>query len=107
MSAPSSWVAVDHDGQPLDQQCGHLDQVIEVPDPPARECMDCVVEGSTWVNLRQCLVCGGVRCCDDSPRRHTTGHWKAVGHPLIRSAQPGEAWAWCYPEELSLVPAEG
>jgi hypothetical protein len=106
MSAPTAWVAVDRDGRPLDHQCSHLDQIVEVPDPPAGECMDCIVEGTTWVNLRQCLVCGGVRCCDDSPRRHATAHATTSGHPLIRSAKPGEAWAWCYPEELFLVPAE-
>jgi hypothetical protein len=105
MSAPTTWVAVDEDGRPLDRQCVHVNLGIDVPDPPAGECMDCVVEGSTWVNLRQCLDCGGVRCCDNSPRRHATGHFNAVGHPLIRSAQPGEDWAWCYAEELSLVPA--
>ena len=21
------------------------------------------------------------------------------GHPMIRSAEPGEAWWWCYPDD--------
>lgn len=105
MSVPAAWVTVDEDGRPLDPPCGHLDLVAPVPDPPATVCMDCVVEGSEWVNLRQCLVCGGVRCCDSSPRRHATAHVKASGHPLIRSAQPGETWGWCYVDQVGLAPA--
>jgi hypothetical protein len=23
-----------------------------------------------------------------------------TGHPLIRSAQPGETWTWCYLDEV-------
>jgi hypothetical protein len=26
-------------------------------------------------------------------------------HPMIRSFEPGEDWAWCYPDELFLEPA--
>jgi hypothetical protein len=25
------------------------------------------------------------------------------GHPLIRSAEPGEDWSWCYVDEVALV----
>jgi hypothetical protein len=107
MSVLPAWISVDDDGNPIDKPCTHLGEVMASLGAPAAECMDCIVEGSTWVNLRQCLVCGGTRCCDNSPRRHATGHYHASGHPLIRSARPGETWGWCYPEELLLVPAEG
>ena len=36
-------------------------------------CEDCIIEGTRWVHLRQCLVCGRTLCCDNSPRRHMTG----------------------------------
>jgi hypothetical protein len=47
------------------------------------------------------LTCHGIRCCDSSPRRHATAHFRTDGHPVIRSAQPGETWRWCYVDEAS------
>jgi hypothetical protein len=58
-----------------------------------------------WLHLRLCLTCGGIRCCDNSPRRHATAHFHAAGHPLMRSAEAGETWGWCYVDELLLEPA--
>jgi CPA1 family monovalent cation:H+ antiporter len=65
------------------------------------ECEDCVREGSRWVHLRLCLECGHVGCCDSSPRRHATAHFHESDHPVIRSAEPGEAWRWCFVHELT------
>ena len=60
-------------------------------------CEDCVAEElDVWVHLRTCLSCGHVGCCDSSPRKHATAHFDATGHPVIRSAEPLEAWRWCY-----------
>jgi uncharacterized UBP type Zn finger protein len=47
-----------------------------------------------------CQTCGHVGCCDNSIGKHATGHHQATGHPIIRSAEPGEDWSWCYPDEL-------
>ena len=53
-----------------------------------------------------CLGCGHVGCCDSSPNRHATHHFKTVGHPLVVSYERGERWAWCYADEVDLdVPA--
>lgn len=52
-----------------------------------------------WVHLRLCLTCGQVGCCDDSPHKHATKHFHATRHPVIRSFEPGEEWAWCFPDE--------
>ncbi len=83
--------------------CPHFAAAIEV-DPPLDVCPTCVEMGSSWVHLRQCLICGRTGCCDNSPNRHASGHAAETGHALIRSAQPGEQWAWCYPEEAFFVP---
>jgi CPA1 family monovalent cation:H+ antiporter len=81
--------------------CEHLREAPADPRPePAVECQDCVAEGLTvWVHLRTCLACGHVGCCDSSPRRHATAHFHETGHPVIRSAEPGEHWRWCYVDE--------
>ena len=70
------------------------------PDTPG-ECGDCVREGSRWVHLRMCLVCGHVACCDSSPRRHATAHFHDSAHPVMRSVEPGETWRWCYVHEVT------
>lgn len=97
-------VAGDARGNPTNGVCGHLGSVRDVTPSSPNGCEDCLREGSRWVHLRECLECGHVGCCDNSPRRHATGHWHGTGHPLIRSFQPGEDWAWCYPDELFLLP---
>ena len=51
-------------------------------------CEECLRIGSPWVHLRLCLTCGHVGCCDSSPLRHA----RAVGHPIVRSFEPGESW---------------
>ena len=81
--------------------CSHLD-TIEVQDVPAdiAGCEDCLREGTRWVHLRMCQSCGHIGCCDNSPRRHATAHNRATSHPIIRSAEPGEDWSWCYVDEV-------
>lgn len=75
--------------------CTHLDQV-RVTATDKYFCEDCIETGDSWVHLRMCLTCGHVGCCDSSPNRHATKHFRRSRHPLIRSAEPGEAWVWCY-----------
>jgi uncharacterized UBP type Zn finger protein len=59
-------------------------------------CPECVEMGSGWVHLRMCMVCGHVGCCDASPNKHATAHYRATHDPVIRSLQPGEFWGYCY-----------
>jgi hypothetical protein len=99
-------VAGDAEGNPTTAICAHLDADHDVAPLTPGECEDCVREGTTWVHLRTCLSCGHVGCCDNSPRRHATAHHAATAHPLVRSAEPGEEWAWCYVDDLFLLPAE-
>ena len=61
------------------------------------------MKGRKWLHLRICLVCGHVGCCDDSPQKHATAHYRADGHPLIRSLEPGEDWNWCYVDEVGML----
>ena len=68
--------------------------------PPPDGCEECLREGLTWVHLRLCLTCGHVGCCDSSVGRHATGHFNECAHPVIRSFEPGEAWRWCYRDQM-------
>lgn len=85
--------------------CSHLDQVRDVAPRTPGGCEECLRSGSRWVHLRTCLTCGHVGCCDSSPNKHATKHWHRSGHPLVRSAEPGEDWAWCYADQALLEPA--
>src|SRR5271165_2903980 len=83
-----------------DMTCTHLDQILDV-DPSSWGCEDCLAAGRRdWVHLRVCQTCGHVGCCDNSPGKHATAHFKSTGHPIIRSYEPGEDWYWCYLDDL-------
>jgi CPA1 family monovalent cation:H+ antiporter len=64
-------------------------------------CQQCLDEGYRWVSLRQCLECGLLACCDSSPARHATAHFREEQHPVVESAEPGEDWRWCYVHHLT------
>jgi len=83
--------------------CTHLDsvQLLDLPDP-VDGCEECLKLGMTWVHLRMCTTCGHIGCCDNSEGKHATAHYHETKHPIIRSAEPGEDWSWCYPDELMM-----
>ena len=81
--------------------CEHLQAATEVPRPRTPTgCEECLREGTTWVHLRLCLECGHVGCCDSSPQRHATRHFEQNKHPVVRSFETGEAWRWCFVDEV-------
>jgi len=79
--------------------CTHIAAVTTVKHSTHRECEECVTSGADWVHLRTCQECGSTLCCDSSPNRHATKHAKATAHPVIASAEPGERWLYCYPDD--------
>jgi len=79
--------------------CAHLDRIKDVKNAAKRECVECVRMGSQWVHLRTCQTCGETRCCDSSPNRHASKHARSSAHPVVASAEPGERWLYCYPDE--------
>jgi len=82
------------------ETCTHMDTVNEVT-PSGPGCEECTRTGGTWLHLRLCMACGHVGCCDSSPGKHATAHYRASpGHPLVRSYEPGEDWWWCYADDL-------
>jgi hypothetical protein len=86
---------------PAAPACTHLDQIRDVG-PPSKGCEECLAIGGTWVELRQCLTCGHVGCCDLSPNRHARAHFAATGHPIMRANVPGYTWTWCWIDETKV-----
>ena len=81
------------------EACAHISAVASVRVGDRRECEECVKIGARWVHLRTCQECGRTLCCDSSPNRHASGHARQSQHPVIASAEPGERWLYCYPDE--------
>ncbi len=80
--------------------CSHLDQVRPVS-PRTEGCEECLATGDGWVELRMCLSCGHVGCCDSSKNKHATAHFHATEHPVMQSFPDG-GWRWCYVDETYL-----
>ena len=74
-------------GTPLPLEAGERGEVA---------CDLCLAADKTWVQLRVCLTCGHIGCCDDTPGRHATAHHEQTGHPTMATIEPGDSWAWCY-----------
>jgi uncharacterized UBP type Zn finger protein len=83
--------------QPL---CAHLLKARDRRPNTPQGCEECLKTGDEWVHLRLCLECGHVGCCDDSPNKHATKHYRTNSHPVIRSFESGERWRYCYPDDL-------
>ena len=69
--------------------CEHTNELEPVP-PRTVGCEECQRTGCAWVHLRLCLTCGHVGCCDSSPGRHATKHFRQARHPVVASLKPGE-----------------
>lgn len=81
--------------------CVHLAETPSIQTPRTPEgCEECLQDATSWVHLRLCLECGHVGCCDSSPRRHATAHFHETRHPVMRSFEPGEAWRWCFVDDV-------
>ena len=88
-------------GAPKMPVCSHRNQIANVK-PNTDGCEECLQSGDRWVQLRMCLKCGHVGCCDSSKNKHATAHFHATGHPIMRSIEPGESWKWCYVDRMKL-----
>jgi uncharacterized UBP type Zn finger protein len=81
--------------------CEHLATVENTPKPEGG-CEACIELGDTWVNLRFCVTCGQIGCCDSSKNKHASRHAREVGHPVLRGKEPDENWAWCVVHEMGI-----
>jgi hypothetical protein len=79
--------------------CGHIEKIDTLKSAKAYQCETCVKIGASWVHLRTCQTCGVTLCCDSSPNRHASQHARAESHPVVASAEPGERWLYCFPDD--------
>jgi uncharacterized UBP type Zn finger protein len=82
-------------------RCSHLEATRDVV-ASIDGCEDCLNLGWTWVHLRICMSCGHVGCCDTSRGQHASAHFRTVGHPIVKSLEPGDGWVWCFEDKTFL-----
>ena len=97
--------AFDDDGVPADapvaarvpmypERCDHRDARFE--QAAMARCEEC----GSHEELRLCVTCGHVGCCE-SQLAHGTKHWEATGHPVTIPVAPGPVrWRWCYEDDM-------
>ena len=61
------------------------------------ECVECRSMEDWWVFRNTCMDCGGTRCCDSSPNKHASNHWKDSGHHVILGVN--QMALWCYKDD--------
>jgi len=83
------------------EACSHLDQIQITPPESVAGCEECMKIGDRWMHLRVCMTCGKVGCCDSSKNKHASKHAAVVGHPIMRSAERGESWCWCFVDQVA------
>lgn len=71
--------------------CPHLADLNEDVKSDKTSCEVCGIKD----DLRICLTCGAVFCCESS-NSHNTEHFKKTGHPFIRPHNLPFDWLWCY-----------
>ncbi len=83
-----------------EKKCTHVGEIRKVK-ARTSGCEECLKTGDKWVELRICMTCGHVGCCNSSKNKHATKHFHETGHPIIRSF-PEQDWTWCYVDEMYL-----
>jgi uncharacterized UBP type Zn finger protein len=87
-------------------RCEHFSEIRDVH-PRTKGCEECLALGAPWNELRVCLTCGHVGCCEDSQYAHALAHFNATNHPMICSLERGETWGWCYVHRRYYDPMPG
>jgi uncharacterized UBP type Zn finger protein len=82
--------------------CSHIAEIEDVEPSSPNACLECLALGDSWVHLRICLTCGHVGCCDNSRNHHARRHFHETSHAIIQSYEPGEAWRYCYIDDVAL-----
>lgn len=104
-SVPTLLLRLMWTSQLREKDCAHMDQ-IRVHDTDLLVCKECVALGDTWPELRMCMICGYVGCCDASKNKHAKKHFHDAGHSIIRPVDRGiwYNWIWCYEDDALLSP---
>ena len=83
--APAGWRRIPR------ADCPHWSSSLAEATSEIAQCETCGLAQ----DLRICLTCGFVGCCE-SHGAHDTQHFKETRHPFIRPHRNEADWLWCY-----------
>ena len=86
--------------------CEHF-SAIRTVSAQSNGCAQCRALGERWTQLRVCLTCGHVGCCEDSRHAHALQHFRSTSHPMIASFEVADTWGWCYVHRRYFDPMPG
>ena len=72
------------------EDCPHISELKDITSEKD-SCEVCGYKG----DLRLCLTCGRVFCCE-SHNSHNTEHFSQSDHPFIKPQKCDYDWLWCY-----------
>ncbi len=90
----------------MTDRCEHFSEIRQVK-ARTKGCEECLALGAKWNQLRVCLSCGHVGCCEDSEHAHALQHFNTTGHPIIASFERGDTLGWCYLHRRYFEPMPG
>lgn len=79
-------------------ECPHISELDEKVTSQKDACEARLPDGQACgydQDLRICLTCGGVFCCE-SHNSHNKKHFQKTGHPFIKPQKSDYNWLWCY-----------
>jgi hypothetical protein len=84
--------------------CPHIDSVKlrELPHAIAG-CEDCLAIGGTCVTYTYASPAVTSPAATARRTRHASAHARSAGHPIARSAEPGEDWSSCHLDDIAFV----
>jgi hypothetical protein len=86
----------------MNDGCTHLDRIRDVI-RSSRGCEDCLAQGrQDWVHLRVRQERGHAGCCDNSPGRPATAHFRLAGHPGYPVLRNGRGLASVLPRPVRI-----
>ncbi|MFI1453908.1 UBP-type zinc finger domain-containing protein [Streptomyces roseus] len=100
----AGWRTAPDHGRSEPRPCPHAGEPARAP-LRITGCEECQAAGrGDWVHLRVCLACGHNGCCDSSPGAHAWKHAQDTCHAVAAAVE--SPWAWCYVDDVFLVPVE-
>ena len=79
-------------------ECPHIAELKEDTNSAKDSCEARLPDGQVCnynEDLRICLTCGAVHCCE-SHNSHNTEHFQKTDHPFIKPHKSDYNWLWCY-----------
>jgi hypothetical protein len=84
----------------LEGACPHIQGVVKIAHAKKRECDDVREDGRAMGASAHLSDVRRHKVLRLVPNKHASRHAASSGHPVACSAEPGERWLYCYPDDV-------